>query len=87
MRILLRLLAIGLLLGAVIWWVRAGSHPGWTKNKVFVEKVDEFTGVSYLEEEERFVPGVDFLAAAGGVSLLLGGLSFLRRRQPKSTGG
>ncbi len=87
MRIFLRLLAMGLMLGAVIWWVRAGSHPGWTKNKVFVEKVDEFTEVSYLEEQDRFVPGVDFLAVAGALSLLLGGLSFLRRRQPKVTVG
>lgn len=83
MRLLLRLLALVLFLGTAVWWVQAGKNPGWTKNKVFVEKVDEITGISYPEEEDRFVPGVDLLAAAGVASLVIAGLSFLGRRGRK----
>jgi hypothetical protein len=79
MRLFLRLLALALFLGTAVWWVQSGKNPGWTKNKVFVEKVDEITGISYPEEEDRFVPGVDLLAASGGVSLVIAALSFLRR--------
>lgn len=79
MRLLLRLLAVVVLLGSVIWWVQAGRHPGWTKNKVFVEKVDEITGISYPEAQDKLVPGVDVLASAGALSLFLAGLSFLGR--------
>lgn len=76
MRTLLRLLSAVILVTTAIWWVQAGSNPGWTKNKVFVEKEDEITGISYPVEEDRFVPGVDLLAAAGGVALVMGGVSF-----------
>lgn len=86
MRFLLRLLALVLFLGTAVWWMQAGKNPGWTKNKVFVEKMDEITGISYLEEDDRFVPGVDLLAASGGVSLVMAALSFLRGRRRETTG-
>lgn len=81
MRIVLRLLAVLLLLGTTGWWIAAGKNPGWTKNKVAIEKKDEITEIVFTEYEERFVPGVDVLAAAGVGAVVLAGLSFLGRRK------
>lgn len=81
MRTALRLLAAALFIGTVIWWGQSGRNAGWTKNRVAIEKKDEITEIVYTEYEERFVPGVDILAGAGAASLVLGGLSFLRKRK------
>ena len=81
MRTVLRLLALLLLLGTSAWWVTAGKNPGWTKNKVAVEKKDEITEIVFTEYEDRFVPGVDILAAAGVGALVMAGLSFLGRKK------
>ena len=81
MRTVLRLLALLLLLGTSAWWVAAGKNPGWTKNKVAVEKKDEITEIVFTEYEDRFVPGVDILVAAGVGALAMAGLSFLGRRK------
>ncbi len=79
MKMFLRVLAAVILLGAGGWWVGAGRNLGWTKNRVAVEKRDEITEIMYMDYEERFVPGVDFLAGAGGFALLLGGISLVGR--------
>jgi hypothetical protein len=44
-----------------------------------VKKTDEVTGISVDDYQKRFVPGVDFLAAALLGSVILGGASFLLR--------
>ena len=81
MRTVLRLLALLLFLGTAAWWIAAGKNPGWTKNKVAIEKKDEITEIVFTEYEDRFVPGVDILAAAGVGAAVLAGLSFLGRRK------
>ena len=85
MRTALRLLAAALFIGTVVWWVQSGRNPGWTKNQVAVEVKDEVTEIVGTIYEDRFVPGVDILAAAGAAALVLGGLSFLGRRKPVAT--
>lgn len=79
MRIVLRLLAAAIFLGTIAWWIQAGRNPGWTKNRVAVEKRDEITEIVYTEYEERFVPGVDLLAASGTAALVLFGITFVKR--------
>ena len=81
MRTALRLFALLLLLGTAGWWVAAGKNPGWTKDKVAIEKKDEITEIVFIEYEDRFVPGVDILAAAVAGAVVLAGLSFLGRRK------
>ena len=81
MRIILRLLAAVLLLGTIAWWIQTGRNPGWTKNRVAVEKKDEITEIVYTEYDERFVPGVELLAASGAAALLLAAISFVRRNK------
>ena len=81
MRTALRLLAAVILISTAAWWVQTGQNPGWTKNKVAVEKKDEITEIVYTQYEDRFVPGIDILAGAGAMALVLGGLSFLGKRR------
>ena len=80
MRTILQILAACLLIIAAAWWWQAGSNKGWTKTSVKVWKYDEITEISYPEHEERFVPGVDFLAAAGLASAVLFGVGLCARK-------
>lgn len=83
MRTTFRIIAALVLLAALVWWWRAGSHTGWTKASVQVWKYDEITEISYPETEKRFVPGVDFLAAsAAGAAILVGASLLFRRKTP-----
>ncbi len=75
MRVILRVVAVALMVGSGLWWVQAGRNPGWTKNQVAVEKVDEITEIKYVEYEKRLVPGVDVLGLAWAGAAGLGGLS------------
>ena len=83
MRCALRLLALLLLLVPVFWWSVAGARIGWWQTRVGVERTDEVTGLSVVEWQERFVPGIETVVAG----VLLGGLGFaatilFRRKLP-----
>ncbi len=83
MRCALRLAAIALLLSSLGWWVAAGAPMGWWRTRVGVERTDEFTGLSVIEWQERFVPGVETPALgllAGGA--LFAATLFFRRKLP-----
>lgn len=75
----LRILAGILIVSAVILWLALGANHGWTKTSVLKKTLDPVTGIEGISYESRFVPGVDFLAAAAIVAGLLGGASFLFR--------
>lgn len=64
MKRIIRLLALVLALGAVIWWVAAGANRGWTKTSIPNTTVDEVTGIEAIAYEKGFVPGLDILGAA-----------------------
>lgn len=83
MRATLNVVAVCILLAAVTWWWQAGLNKGWTKTSVQIMKFDEITEISYPQNEKRFVPGVDILAAAAFVSALLVGGTFLMRKRGK----
>ena len=82
MKSLLRLLAVVIIFGATGYWIAAGANRGWTKNKVPVNTPDEVTGIVGVSYRDKFVPGLDFLAAAAGAGFLCAGLSFLFRTKP-----
>jgi len=77
---LLRVLAGLLLAGAAAVWFLTGTNRGWTKTSVPRKVLDEVTGIEGVTYERRFVPGLDFLAAAMLGSALLAGASFLIRK-------
>ena len=84
MRCFLRLFALLIVLAAVAWWATAGARRGWWQTRVGVERTDEITGLTVVEWQERFVPGIETPVAG----LLLGGGLFgatLLFRRRKST--
>jgi hypothetical protein len=44
-------------------WISLGAHMGWSQTRIPVERTDAVTAITFTEYEERFLPGVDFLAA------------------------
>lgn len=78
----LRILALVLALAAVVFWLATGANRGWTHTSVPVKTIDQVTGLEGIEYHKRFVPGLDFLAAALLGATLLGGVSLLVRNKP-----
>lgn len=81
MRKLAQVVAAAIVLFALSVWVATGAHRGWTQTSVPVKTLDEVTGLEAITYQDRFVPGVDFLGAAGAGASLLLGASFLFRRK------
>jgi hypothetical protein len=84
MRTAARLVALVLMIGALVFWGSAGANRGWTKTSVPVRAMDEITGIEAITYEKRFVPGVDFLGAAGLGAVGLTAVSFLFRKRIKT---
>lgn len=78
----MRLAALAVLVAAGVLWGATGAHPGWSRTEITEMKHDEITGIDYPVQRPGFVAGVDFLALAGGVAVILFGASFLLGRKP-----
>ncbi len=83
LRLAIRWLALVVLTGTAIFWGVKGAHRGWSQNLVPIPQLDEITGIEYVTYEERFVPGVDFLAGGIGTAFALFAVSFLFRPKPQ----
>jgi hypothetical protein len=79
----LRLIAATLVVGSIAFWLAAGANRGWTKTHVPKKIVDEVTGLEGVQWQNKFVPGVDFLAAALLGAGILAGISILIRTKSK----
>ncbi|ATC63103.1 hypothetical protein CMV30_03545 [Nibricoccus aquaticus] len=79
-RIFLRF--IGALLAVVIftYWAAAGANTGFTKDKIALKKTDEVTGIEFVEYQDHFLPGIEFLAAGTGLGLALIAITFFRKK-------
>jgi hypothetical protein len=77
----LRGIAALLMLATLVFWAAKGAHTGWSKDQVPIKQTDEVTGIEFVTYEERFVPGVEFLAAGAGLAAGLFALSFLVQRK------
>ena len=76
-RTITRLLALFVLSTCLSWWWFSGADMGWTKTYVTIPATDEITGIQYEVKQEKFVPGVDFVAAGIGLSFGIFAASFL----------
>lgn len=79
MRTALRLVALGMALVGVVFWLFGGPHLGWTKTSVAVTKVDPVTELEYVEWQKNFVPGVDFLGGVLGLAGVVFAASWFAR--------
>jgi hypothetical protein len=79
----LRILAAVLVMGAVALWAATGANQGWTKTRLPHKIVDPVTGLEGVQWEDKFVPGVDFLAAAALGAGVLGVISLFVGTKPK----
>lgn len=80
-KLIIRILALALFMGAIVFWLATGANRGWTKTRVPKTVADEVTGIEGIVYEKRFVPGVDFLAACTATTAVLMGGSFLFRHK------
>jgi len=81
----LRVFALVVLAAAVGIWAVIGSTSVWTKTQVQVKTgYDEFLQQDITAWKHRFVPGLDFLAAACVAAGILTGVSFLFRTKSNS---
>lgn len=70
-----------MVVGTVAFWALKGAHRGWSQNQVPTKQTDEITGIEFVTYEQRFVPGVEFLAGGFGLGAGLFALSFLVQRK------
>ena len=77
LRTVTRLLALFILSTCLSWWWFSGADRGWTKTYVTIPATDDITGIQYEVKKEKFVPGVDFVAAGIGLSSGIFAASFL----------
>lgn len=80
----LRLLAALVAFAGLGLWLGCGAHRGWTQTSVLVKTLDEVTGIEKNDYQDRFLPGLDFLAAAAAGAAILAGISFLFQNRPPS---
>lgn len=85
LRMLTRLLALFVLSTCLSWWWFSGADMGWTKTYVTIPATDEITGISYEVKQEKFIPGVDFVALGTGLSFAIFAASFLFSKQKSKT--
>ncbi len=84
MRTTLRVLSLVIAVGAVAWWLSAGSNRGWTKNSSVVKVLDEVTGIEQISYEKKLIPGIEFLGGALLGSGILAAASLFFRKQLKT---
>lgn len=72
-------IALALVATTAGYWAIKGTHTGWSQNRVPVTQTDEITGIAYTVYEDRFVPGVDALAAGVGLAGVFFAASFFFR--------
>ncbi len=71
----LRIIAAGVVVGAIAFWAATGANRGWSDTRVPKKVVDEVTGLEGVQWQDKFVPGVDFLGAALLGAGILAGIS------------
>ncbi len=79
----LRLTAVLLMVGVSVFWTAKGAHRGWTQNQVPVKQTDPITDIEFVTYEDRFVPGIDILAAGVALGVLLLGVSLVGSRRSR----
>ena len=83
-RVLLRGAGVLLALFVFCFWAAKGYHVGWTQNQVPVRHLDPITEIEFVTYEQRFVPGLDCLAAGVFLGAVVFAATFLPPRSRSS---
>ncbi len=83
-RILLRGAGVLIALFVFCFWAAKGYHRGWSQDEVPVKKIDPITEIEFVDYEDRFVPGVDYLGGGIAFGALVFAATFLGRRGRKT---
>lgn len=67
-----RYLSLLTMITSITLWVSTGSHVGWSKNRIAIEKIDPITEIAYPIYQEKWILGVDFLVVGIFCSLVVG---------------
>ena len=86
-RVLLRGAGVLIALFVFCFWAAKGYHKGWTQNQVPVKQIDPITELEFVVYEDRFVPGVDYLAGGIFAGVIVFTVTFwpARGRKPRTT--
>jgi hypothetical protein len=79
----LRIIAVVLVVGAITFWAATGANQGWTKTRVPQKVADPVTGLEGVQWQDKFIPGVDFLAVAALGAGILGVISLFVGKKSK----
>ena len=63
MKRLLRIASFVVAVAIIGVWAALGMNTGWTINNIPTKHTDEVTGIDRVVWVEKWVPGIDFLAA------------------------
>ena len=81
--LIIRVLALILIFVSTLFWISTGSHTGFSKDRIEIPQVDPITQIEYVDYEERFVFGVEYLALVYGLGVMSFGLTYAFRRKAK----
>jgi hypothetical protein len=81
----LNFISLAVLVAAIVTWLVTGANRGWTKTSVAVKTLDPVTGIEGITYQDKFLPGVDFLAVAAGIAAVLAGSALLFRTNKTTT--
>jgi len=82
----LQSLAALVALAGILIWISAGGRRGWTQTSTPVTSIDQVTGLEGITYQQRFLPGLDFLAGALlGAGLLAGASLMFRNKTNQSS--
>lgn len=70
-----RVFGVLVVLVTVSFWLSTGAHTGFSKDRVEIPMVDAITQIEYVEYEDRFIMGVEYLALGVAVGVVSFGLS------------
>lgn len=79
--LILRLAGIGAMVVSFVLWMYGGAQIGFYKTFYLVDRFDEIMEVTYTEEVEAFLPGIETLAMGFVAFVVLLGMSaFIERK-------
>ncbi|MEM7790264.1 MAG: hypothetical protein AAF546_02580 [Verrucomicrobiota bacterium] len=79
--LIFRVVGLAVLVATIAFWLKTGAHTGFSKNRVEIPMVDPITQIEYIEYEDRFIMGLEYLAGGTSAGVVLFGMGYLLGRK------